>query len=140
MFGLHTINKLRYNFHKFCLFSVLFDTFIVLRKTWIIQGLHDSFHISLIHLLLHVMFTWAVYMSNPRALINCQSWYSTFGQSFGCPHDNWLKFSGSVCWVWSSTGMERSSSWHEDDLMQDFGFVIMCSWRRRLFSLTPKAG
>ena len=72
-FGLHTINKsweskiIRISTHSafFISFSNIYSS-----KAWFIQGLPDSFHISLIHLLSYVMFTWAIYMSNPHILMN----------------------------------------------------------------------
>ena len=60
IFGLHTINKRKQDinsaFKKQNKKQKHFNT----NKAWIIQGFHDSFHILLIQLLSHVMFTWAI--------------------------------------------------------------------------------
>ena len=62
--------KARYNFRKFCIFLFLFQTSIVQwqsliysRFAWFISYFTDS-------LLSHVMFAWAIYVSNPQALVN----------------------------------------------------------------------
>ena len=109
------------------------------RFAWLI----DSFRISLIQLLLHMMLRWwAIYMSNRHSLINLQSRCSTCGHCHlgGCPQVNQLKFFGSIHWVWSPTGMERSRSWHEGDLMQDSGIDRIVRMRRlRRKVIQPKS-
>ena len=83
IFGLHTINKRKQDIIS--INSAIFNSFLnfYTSKAWIIQGLHDSFHISLLHLLSHVMLTWDIYIyiciTNTHSLINSQSWCSTCG-------------------------------------------------------------
>ena len=61
MFGLNTINKSRkaeYNFYKFCNFYFFFK--LILAKLDLFKVcMIDSFHILLIRLLLHELYTWA---------------------------------------------------------------------------------
>ena len=70
--------KEKYNYHILFFFFSFFSKFYA-SKAWIIHGLHEPFHISLIQLLSYVMFTYVMYMSNKHSLINSQSWRSTCG-------------------------------------------------------------